>query len=122
MSIATTPGGSSGSTCTGHPSPGGLRRDSDIDLLVVTRRSMSTQERGDLTDLLLRYSWRRATVEPGRPIELTCVVHSQLTPWSYPPVCDYQYGEWLREDITTGQLPGRSRPARSCRRTTPPAE
>ena len=84
---------------------GGLQRESDIDLLAVTRRSMSTGERGELTDLLLRFSGRRATVHPSRPVELTSVVHSEVTPWRYPAVCDYQYGEWLREDFTNGQLP-----------------
>lgn len=84
---------------------GGLRHESDIDLLVVTRRSLSPWERSEITDLLLRYSGRRAMVEPGRPVELTSVVHAELVPWTYPPVCDYQYGEWLREEITAGQLP-----------------
>jgi streptomycin 3"-adenylyltransferase len=84
---------------------GGLQRESDIDVLAVTRRSLSTPERVGITDLLLRFSGRRATAEPGRPVELTSVVHSELSPWRYPPVCDYQYGEWLREDITAGQVP-----------------
>jgi streptomycin 3"-adenylyltransferase len=84
---------------------GGLQHESDIDLLAVTRRSLSMRERVEITDLLLRFSGRRATVEPGRPVELTSVVHSELSPWRYPPDCDYQYGEWLRGDITAGQLP-----------------
>lgn len=84
---------------------GGLQRDSDIDVLAVTSRSLSTEERSEITDLLLRFSGRRATVEPGRPIELTSVVHSELAPWRYPPVCDYQYGEWLRDEFAAGQLP-----------------
>jgi hypothetical protein len=82
-----------------------LQPESDLDLLAVTRRSLPTPKRVELTDLLLRFSGRRATVQPGRPVELTSVVHSELSPWTYPPVCDYQYGEWLREDITAGQLP-----------------
>ncbi len=84
---------------------GGLQHESDIDVLAVTRGSLSTPERVEITDLLLHFSGRGATVEPGRPIELTSVVHSELSPWRYPPVCDYQYGEWLREDITAGQVP-----------------
>lgn len=84
---------------------GGLQHESDVDLLAVTRRTLSTQERVEITDLLLRFSGRRATVQPGRPVELTAVVHSELTRWTYPAVCDYQYGEWLREDIAAGQVP-----------------
>ena len=34
-----------------------------------------------------------------RPIELTSVVRSQINPWVYPPICDFQYGDWLREDF-----------------------
>jgi aminoglycoside 9-adenylyltransferase len=99
------PGGLIGLYLYGSSIAGGLRHESDVDLLVVTRRSFSTQERCEITDLLLRFSGRGATVAPGRPVELTSVVHSELTPWSYPPVCDYQYGEWLRGKITAGQLP-----------------
>jgi len=84
---------------------GALQHESDIDLLAVTRRSMSTRARVEITKLLLRFSGRRATVQPNRPVELTSVVHSDLTPWRYPAVCDYQYGEWLRADITDGQMP-----------------
>ncbi len=46
---------------------GGLRPDSDIDVLVLTRRSLSEGERRDLADFLLHFSGRRATVTPGRP-------------------------------------------------------
>ncbi len=84
---------------------GGLRHESDLDLFVVTHRTLSARERVEITDLLLRFSGRRATVEPGRPVELTSVVHAELRPWRYPPGCDYQYGEWLREDFTAGLVP-----------------
>lgn len=52
---------------------GGLRPDSDIDFLLVTERQLSVQEREQLTGFLLQFSGRRATVEPGRPVELTSV-------------------------------------------------
>ncbi len=99
------PGGVVGVYLYGSSIAGGLRQESDIDLLVVSLRSLSTPERRVMTNLLLSYSGRRATVEPDRPVELTSVVHSALTPWNYPPQCDYQYGEWLRDEITAGQLP-----------------
>lgn len=99
------PGGVVGLYLYGSSTAGGLRHASDIDLLLLTRGSLSARERAELTDLLLRYSGRRATVAPGRPVELTSVVHAELVPWRYPPVCDYQYGEWLRAAITAGQLP-----------------
>lgn len=76
---------------------GGLRPDSDIDVLVLTRQSLTVEERHALRDFLLRYSGRRATVKPGRPIELTALVLDDVVPWTFPPECDFLYGEWLRD-------------------------
>jgi aminoglycoside 9-adenylyltransferase len=52
-----------------------------------------------LTDLLLQFSGRRATVAPGRPLEVTAAVLDDVLAWSYPPVSDFLYGEWLREEF-----------------------
>lgn len=81
----------------GSSAVGGLRPDSDIDVLVLTRRSLSVDERRDLVGFLLQFSGRRATVAPGRPLELTSLVLEDVVPWTYPPVCDFLYGEWLRD-------------------------
>ena len=99
------PGGVIGLYLYGSSIADGLRHQSDIDMLLVTRRSLSPRERSEITDLLLNCSGRRATVKPGRPVELTSLVRVDLVPWTYPPRCDYQYGEWLRDEITAGQLP-----------------
>src|SRR5262245_37834574 len=99
------PGGLLGLYLHGSSVAGGLRADSDIDLLAITRRSLTARERAQLTDLLLRYSGRRATVSPGRPVELTSVVLAAVAPWQYPPTCDYQYGEWLRDAFAAGRQP-----------------
>ena len=40
-----------------------------------------------------------------RPVELTIVVRREVAPWTYPPRCEFQYGEWLREEYERGQLP-----------------
>ncbi|WP_457207586.1 aminoglycoside adenylyltransferase domain-containing protein [Nocardioides sp. P5_C9_2] len=92
---------------TGSYCDGGLRPDSDLDVLLVTRRSLGTDERRHLVDDLLRCSGRRATVRPGRPIELTSLVLDDIEPWRYPATCDFLYGEWLRDDYEAGALPGR---------------
>jgi streptomycin 3"-adenylyltransferase len=101
------PGGVVGIYLYGSSTTGGLRNDSDIDLLLITHRSLAAHERRQLTELLLRYSGQRATVEAGRPIELTSVVYPSLAPWTHPPTCDYQYGEWLRDDVSDGTVPQR---------------
>ena len=99
------PGGLLGLYLFGSSVVGGLRADSDVDLFAVTDRSLRPDERRDLVATLLRISGRRASVTPGRPLELTAVVHGDVVPWSYPPVCDFLYGEWLREEFEAGQLP-----------------
>ncbi len=99
------PGGMLGLYLFGSSVAGVLRPDSDIDILMVTERSLSPDERGALVAFLLQFSGRRATVAPGRPLELTSVVLGNIVPWTYPPVCDFLYGEWLRDAYVEGQLP-----------------
>jgi streptomycin 3"-adenylyltransferase len=101
------PGGVVGTYLYGSSVLGGLRPDSDIDVLVLTRRSLTDPDRRGLTDFLLRFSGRRATVVPGRPLEVTTLVVDDVAPWRYPPTCDYLYGEWLRDQYLGGDLPQR---------------
>lgn len=88
---------------------GGLRPDSDLDLLAVTRRPLDARDRRAVVDLLLSVSGRRATEGPSRPVELTSVVLGDIVPWTYPPNRDFRYGEWLREEYVEGVLPERER-------------
>lgn len=99
------PGEPLGLYLTGSAVHGGLRPDSDVDLLLVTRRSLDAAERRALVDHLLRVSGRRATQGPGRPVELTSLVLHDVVPWRYPATCDFLYGEWLRDDYLDGALP-----------------
>jgi predicted nucleotidyltransferase len=101
----TDPGGVLGLYLFGSSVTGGLRPSSDIDLLLVTERSLSLEERQGLVRFLLQFSGRRATVEPGRPLELTSVVLADVAPWVYPPTCDFLYGEWLRTEFVEGAVP-----------------
>jgi streptomycin 3"-adenylyltransferase len=100
-------GGVAGLYLYGSAVVGGLRGDSDIDLLLVTRRSLRHDEREGLVHFLLNCSGRRAICAPGRPIELTSLVLEDVVPWTYPPVCDFLYGEWLRDDFGEGRVPKR---------------
>ncbi|MCB5165813.1 DUF4111 domain-containing protein [Streptomyces bambusae] len=81
---------------------GGLRPASDLDLLVVARRTLTDSERRALLAGLLRISDPTAG---GRPVELTVVTRSAVRPWRYPPTADFQYGEWLRADYEAGLVP-----------------
>ncbi|MEV0254496.1 aminoglycoside adenylyltransferase family protein [Streptomyces sp. NPDC050732] len=84
---------------------GGLRPHSDIDVLVVVRRRTTAGQRQALTDGLLALSGGGAPGEALRPVELTVVVQDDVRPWTYPPRCEFQYGEWLRDAYLRGRTP-----------------
>lgn len=82
---------------------GGLRPQSDIDVLVVSRRRTTHQEKRRLVDRLLTLSGS-GPPGPARRVELTIVVESEIRPWRYPPRFDFQYGDWLRSEFQRGNL------------------
>jgi predicted nucleotidyltransferase len=82
----------------------GFRPDSDIDMLGVSQRLTSDDEKTRLIELMLSYSGRRASVRSGRPIEFDMVVHSEIRPWRYPPRFDFHYDELLRDRFGRGEL------------------
>jgi streptomycin 3"-adenylyltransferase len=80
---------------------GGLQKYSDIDLLVVTNRVTTLEEKGKLIASLLQISGiYMKSSKP--PIEITIVTKTEINPWYYPPRFDFQYGEWLREAFEQG--------------------
>lgn len=95
----------------GSAASSGLRPDSDVDLLVLTRRSLTPDERAALVRMLLRVSGWRGHAETfpdaasGRPMELTSLVAGDLEPLPAAPIRDFQFGEWLRADLVAGALP-----------------
>lgn len=82
---------------------GGLQKYSDIDLLVVINRATTMDEKHQLTQQLLQISglYMKGT---KRPIEMTLVEKRAVNPWHYPPVFDFQYGEWLRASFEAGEI------------------
>ena len=75
---------------------GGLKPRSDLDVLVVAARPTTTAEKRRLAASLLPVSGRDFD---RRPVEVTIVAETDVKPWRYPPRFDFQFGEWLREDI-----------------------
>jgi streptomycin 3"-adenylyltransferase len=84
---------------------GGLRPDSDLDVLVVSGRSLGSDERAAILQRLLPISGRGAVGGPARSIELSVIARRAVTPWRYPPSIEFQYGEWLRPRLEQGDLP-----------------
>ncbi len=83
---------------------GGLQPLSDLDLLVLTRRTTAQASRRALVERLLTISGPEPGARP-RPVELTIVVAGDVRPWRYPPRVDLQYGEWLRAELAAGADP-----------------
>lgn len=82
---------------------GGLQKYSDIDLFVVTNRATTSEEKIELTTHLLQISgiYMKSTKPP---IEMTLVEKVAINPWHYPPLFDFQYGEWLRQSFEMGNF------------------
>ena len=78
---------------------GGLRPRSDLDVLVLSERRLSSDDKRLLGARLLRLSGR-----PLRPLEVTVVAQPEVRPWRYPPRMELQYGEWLREAFERGEV------------------
>jgi len=83
---------------------GGMRPRSDIDVLVVSRRATTGEQKQRLVSRLLGISSPTDLPGPRRPIELTIVVESEIRPWRYPPRFDFLYGDWLRGAFEAGNL------------------
>lgn len=83
---------------------GGLRPESDLDVLVVSKRRTTRAEKQRLVRGLLAASGRRTPSGMWRRIELTIVVERDIKPWCYPPSFDFQYGDWLRSEFESGNV------------------
>src|SRR5262245_30364232 len=81
---------------------GGLRPRSDVDVLIVSARPTTIDEKRALIDAFLPISGRHAVAGPARSLEVTIVVRTDVRPWRYPPPLDFQYGDWFRDDYARG--------------------
>lgn len=83
---------------------GGLRINSDVDILVVTNHSLSERTRRDLTDRLMLISGKIGNTNAMRPLEVTVINQKDVVPWHFPPKYEFMYGEWLREQFEKGEI------------------
>jgi predicted nucleotidyltransferase len=83
---------------------GGLRPESDLDILVVSKRLTTRSEKQRLVRGLLAVSGRKTSQGMWRRIDLTVVVEGDIKPWRYPPRFDFQYGDWLRSEFEIGNV------------------
>lgn len=110
--LADGPGGIIGVYLYGSITSTGLSAESDVDLLLMTHRSMLAEERRSLVSLLLGFSgWKGHAEEfpdvaDRRPLDVTSLVADDIEPLTAVPRRDFQFGEWLRRGFTQGHIPG----------------
>ena len=83
---------------------GGLQPESDLDVLVVSKRRTTRSEKERLVRALLAASGQVTPEGMARRIELTIVVERDVKPWRYPASFDFQYGDWLRSEFERGNV------------------
>ncbi|EHT29757.1 streptomycin 3''-adenylyltransferase [Staphylococcus aureus subsp. aureus CIG1242] len=64
---------------------GGLRINSDVDVLVVVNHSLPQLTRKKLTERLMTISGKIGNTDSVRPLEVTVINRSEVVPWQYPP-------------------------------------
>ena len=83
---------------------GGLQPESDLDVLVVSKRRTTRSEKERLVRDLLAASGQMTPEGMARRIELTIVVERAVKPWRHPASFDFQYGDWLRSEFESGNV------------------
>jgi len=89
----------------GSAASDGLKPDSDVDVLLVTDRSLDDAERRRLLAALMAISAPPKSGDPRRPIELIVFTRADLENRSSPARSDFVYGEWLRDAFNKGAVP-----------------
>jgi len=84
---------------------GGLRRFSDLDVLVIVDRPTTDDQRRRLLAEIMPVSGSRGARLAGRPIEVTVVLQQMVKPWRPHQEREFQYGEWLRGEYEAGLVP-----------------
>lgn len=85
---------------------GGLRPESDIDLLAVAEKPLSPEIVKALTHGLMELSGYPPGGNALRPVELIMFLRGELDPPAYPARGEFVYGEWLRGAFEAGNVPG----------------
>lgn len=90
----------------GSAATSGLRRDSDVDVLVVIEHSLNPALRQQLVSELLAYSAPPEETTGLRPLEVMIFRRAELVNLPYPACSEFVYGEWLRGALEAGCVPG----------------
>jgi len=83
---------------------GGLRPQSDIDLLAVVGAAPGEPVRRALMVDLLKVSAWPGTDPACCALEVTVLARDAVLPWRHPARRELQFGEWLRDDLRAGKF------------------
>lgn len=83
---------------------GGLAPESDLDVLVVLSQAMTLPQRQQLAETLLQISHPVGAAQ--RALEVTIVRKDHILSASYPLSYELQFGEWLRDELSQGDILG----------------
>ncbi len=83
---------------------GGLQPNSDLDILILTKKEISDTTRIEFTKNLMKISGAVGNLEK-RPLEIAIINQKDITPLKFPPRCEYMYGEWRRKEMEKGEIP-----------------
>lgn len=84
----------------------GLRKRSDVDLLVIVSKALSAPVRARLSADLMKVSGLYPLDPMGRrPLEVIIVRLADLEQMPYPARAEFVYGEWLRGALEGGAIP-----------------
>lgn len=84
---------------------GGLRPDSDVDILLVIDRPIADKTRRRFLSELMRISGHPKNTDPRRPLEVIVFNTADLANMPYPARSEFVYGEWLRDAFEAGSVP-----------------
>lgn len=72
---------------------GGLKRDSDVDVLVAVSAPPTFEQKKTLVAQLMNVSGAIGNLQAIWRIELTVITVSDVAPWQFPPRAEFVYGE-----------------------------
>lgn len=84
---------------------GGLRPQSDVDLLVVVEPPTTHEMRTRLVSALMKISGDPRKTRNRRPLELIIFRRADLSAALFPARSEFVYGEWLRDEFEAGIVP-----------------
>jgi len=84
---------------------GGLRPDSDVDILAIIDQPLADEPQRRLLAGLMNISGHPVRSDPRRPLELIIFTTADLAHLSYPARSEFVYGEWLRAAFEGGSIP-----------------